>query len=152
MCSDLIGLQGLLLDQAQTGKGVPKSKSPSIPESPGYWEHKMRLGTLVLSWCPGTLTKTWQFFPPLLPHARGCPENPHTRQTQCLATTTYSPERPRNSPAVNQRTQWLSGDSPSHCLNQPLNTNQARPCVPARTGSTSRCVFPNPVYKSTLKN
>lgn len=52
MCSDLIGLQGLSLGQAQTAKCVPKSKSPSIPESSGYWEHKMRLGMLVLSMVP----------------------------------------------------------------------------------------------------
>ena len=76
-------------------------------------------------------------------------QDKHSAQPQ---PPTYSPERPRTSPAVNQGTQWLSGDSPYLCLTQPLNTNQAGLCVPAWTGSTSRCGFPNPVYKPTLKN
>lgn len=153
MCSDLIGLQGLLLGQAQTGKHVPKSKPPSIPESSGYWEHKMRLGMLVLSTVPWDAEENLADLPATLNTCQGLSWEPTYKTNTVLSHNHLQPREAKELPFCQPRdTVTFRGLFPYLCLAQPLNTIQVWSCVPAWTGSTSWCVFPNPVYKPTLKN
>lgn len=92
--SDLIGLQGPMLGLTHFGGLVPTSESTHTSESPSYWEHRKRFGMLVLSTVPWGTDKILADNASTVTARQGLSENPHTRQTQCLATTTYNPERP----------------------------------------------------------